>query len=65
MPICEYCNKKKTPVLPYTCKCGYKILCNGCRLAELHNCNYDYKMEGKNQIIKNNPIIVTPKIIIL
>ena len=65
MTLCEHCTSKKISILmPFTCKCGYTQLCTKCRLAEAHNCTYDYKKEGHKILIKNNPIIIKPKIII-
>jgi len=65
MPLCEHCKVKKTPLIPFTCKCNYSILCILCRHAENHQCNFDYKTYGKEILIKNNPIIINSKIDIL
>ena len=62
MTLCEYCKVKKTPLIPFTCKCKYSILCILCRHAEKHECMFDYKTHGKQILIKNNPIIVNSKI---
>ena len=50
MTRCTYC-KKKLGVLEYKCKCG-NLYCITHLHAELHNCTYDYKEEGKTQIKK-------------
>ena len=62
MTLCEYCNKKKVSIQPFTCKCGLNILCVLCRYPETHNCQYDFKMNGRILISKNNPIIINSKI---
>lgn len=59
---CAVCNKKI--LISFTCKCSSdKIYCNSHRYAEKHNCTFDYKTEFKNQLIKNNPIVVSEKVI--
>jgi hypothetical protein len=50
MSRCDQC-RKKLGCMEYTCKCG-KILCISHLRAEEHNCNYDYKKEGKELIKK-------------
>ena len=60
--ICEYCKLKKLSTVYFNCKCGYTKLCTKCRDAESHGCKYDYRKNGKNIIIKNNPIIINSKI---
>jgi len=58
---CNVC-KKKLGLIPFKCKCG-KIFCSLHRYAEDHQCPYDYKTEGINKIIKDNPKVVAEKII--
>jgi hypothetical protein len=62
MAICDFCNKKKVSLIPFTCKCGYNKLCTCCRMPEQHKCKYDYIGEGKKELIINNPIIVKDKL---
>ena len=62
MALCEYCNIKRISISPYTCKCGLTLLCTVCRYPESHKCQFDFKLYGKEQISKNNPIISKPKI---
>jgi hypothetical protein len=59
MAICEFCNKKKVNVIPFTCKCGFNRLCTICRYPEIHNCTYDHKTEGKKILAIKNPIITS------
>jgi hypothetical protein len=59
---CSICNKK-VGLLSFTCKCGDKIFCTQHRMPELHNCLFDFKKEHKERLIKENPIIISDKII--
>lgn len=54
MTRCEQC-RKKLGVLEYKCKCG-KIFCITHLHAEEHNCNYNYKEEGKELLKKMNDV---------
>tara|TARA_Y100001970_G_scaffold294332_2_gene450857 strand:+ start:3698 stop:4057 length:360 start_codon:yes stop_codon:yes gene_type:complete len=58
---CNVC-KKKLGLIPFKCKCE-KMFCSLHRYAEDHQCPYDYKTEGINKIIKDNPKVVAEKII--
>jgi len=51
---CEQC-KKKLGVCEYKCKCG-KLFCITHLYAEEHNCQYDYKAEGKILLKKLNDV---------
>ena len=62
MNICENCNKKISGLIIYKCKCNYIKLCNNCKFPENHNCNYDYKLEHKNKLIIQNPLILPKKV---
>tara|TARA_B100001248_G_C27384672_1_gene458966 strand:- start:193 stop:426 length:234 start_codon:yes stop_codon:yes gene_type:complete len=60
---CTVCNKK-TGIMPFTCKCSsINLFCSKHRLPEYHNCTYDWFKEGKEKIIKENPLITTAKLI--
>jgi len=53
--------RKKIGIYGFSCKCdGY--YCTVHRFPELHECTYDYKAEGKNKIIKQNPKIIGKKV---
>ena len=56
---CQQC-KRKT-LLKVTCKCNL-IVCFECRHPELHDCKFDYQKECREQITRNNPIVVTEKL---
>ena len=50
--------------MPFTCKCSsINLFCSKHRLPEYHNCTYDWFKEGKEKIIKENPLITTAKLI--
>ena len=59
MKKCLNCNKKT--MISIECKCN-KFFCLKCRTPEIHNCNFDYKKDGKSKIEKNNPKIINKKI---
>jgi hypothetical protein len=61
---CDHC-KKKVSLLSFDCKCHYKILCTNCKLPEAHSCNRidEFKKEAKELISKNNPIVISDKLI--
>ena len=59
---CVVCNKK-TGIIPYTCKCDPKVLfCTLHRLPESHKCTYDWKKDGQEKLLKENPIIQPEKL---
>jgi hypothetical protein len=61
---CENC-KKKVNLVCFDCKCQFKILCGNCKLPEMHFCQSinKFKEEYKNIIKKNNPIVISEKLI--
>lgn len=57
---CLIC-RKKVGIYGFSCKCeGY--YCTVHRFPETHKCSYDFKLEGKMKITKENPIIIADKI---
>ena len=54
---CKKCTKGLS--LTFTCKCGLDI-CIKHRFE--HQCTIDYKFTAKEQLAKNNPIIVRDKV---
>ena len=46
----------------FFCNCG-KNYCTAHRLAESHNCTYDFREEGKKILEEKNPLVVKPKVI--
>ena len=61
---CENC-KKKVNLMSFDCKCHFKILCINCKLPETHSCQSinTFKEEAKTELKKNNPIIISDKLI--
>ena len=57
----DTCNKKLN-LIPFECKCTNKY-CNIHRLAEQHNCTYDYKTIGRKELSDKNVKVVADKII--
>ena len=53
--------KKKLNLMSFTCKCGKK-LCVKHMNAEMHNCTFNYKQDGKEKLqiklqkVNNNKI---------
>lgn len=57
---CAHC-KAKTGLMSFTCSCN-KEYCIKCRFPEEHICTFDYKSKAKENLAKNNPIIVPMKV---
>ena len=60
---CNKCNKKIGLII-FDCKCNGKFCINH-RFAETHDCQYNFKTEFTNELIKNNPKINVKKISII
>jgi AN1-type zinc finger protein 4 len=52
---------KKKLLIEIDCRCG-QTFCLKHRHPDSHNCTYDYKIEWKKKLEKENPVIITPKI---
>ncbi|GIY40754.1 AN1-type zinc finger protein 5 [Caerostris darwini] len=57
---CFVCNKK-LGLTAITCRCG-GLYCSQHRYDKEHNCTFDYRSLGAEEIRKNNPLIVAEKI---
>jgi len=57
---CFKCNKK-TGLVGIKCRCG-SIFCALHRYAEEHNCDFNWKSQGRAQLEKENPKIISKKI---
>lgn len=57
---CSKCSKK-TGLIPFDCKCGYKF-CGRCRYPYAHDCTYDHTSDNRAAIIKANPLVAPEKI---
>jgi len=58
---CFVCAKKTGLATSYQCRCGNNF-CATHRYAEAHNCNYDYKTEGRKLLENSNPVVAAPKL---
>lgn len=47
-PRCDQCNKK-VGILGIKCRCG-KLCCSSHVTAETHDCTFDYKIAGQQQL---------------
>lgn len=53
--------RKKVGVMGFKCRCG-STFCGTHRYPEQHDCTFDFKAKGKEEIAKANPVIKTDKI---
>lgn len=58
---CFTCNKKTGLATSYACRCSHNF-CASHRYAEAHNCEYDYKTEGRKLLEQSNPLVSAPKL---
>jgi hypothetical protein len=58
---CYFC-KKKIGLINFHCKCNFNF-CIKCKFPENHNCSYNYKKDGENELIKQLNKVVPNKII--
>ncbi|XP_053694167.1 uncharacterized protein LOC128742017 [Sabethes cyaneus] len=58
---CAQCNRKLGVIMIMKCHCE-KIFCAQHRYAEAHNCSYDFKLNGKKILERENPLVVAHKL---
>jgi len=58
---CSQC-KIKVGLMSFTCSCN-KEYCVKCRYPEEHKCTFDYKSKAKENLAKNNPLIIPSKVL--
>lgn len=58
---CAQCNRKLGVIMIMKCHCE-KIFCAQHRYAEAHNCSFDFKLEGKKLLERENPLVVAQKL---
>ncbi|GAA0157368.1 hypothetical protein LIER_14651 [Lithospermum erythrorhizon] len=56
-----FCCRKKVGVLGFKCRCG-STFCGSHRYAEKHDCTFDFKGQGKEEIEKANPVVKGDKL---
>jgi len=57
---CHTC-KKKVGLTGFTCRCG-GLFCSIHRYSDKHQCDFDYKALGAEEISKSNPVVVAQKV---
>jgi predicted nucleic acid binding AN1-type Zn finger protein len=45
----------------FGCRCG-GLYCSVHRYSDKHDCSFDYKKAAREEIERNNPIVVAPKV---
>lgn len=58
---CTSC-RKKVGLTGFRCRCG-DLFCPRHRYSETHDCSFDYKAIGREEISKANPLVRAAKII--
>jgi predicted nucleic acid binding AN1-type Zn finger protein len=59
MERCSSCRKKVAFVIK--CKCE-RVVCIAHRDPEDHECTFDYRKQGTEQLEKQNPVVKSPKL---
>lgn len=57
---CMEC-RKKVGLTGFTCHCG-KLFCSLHRYSDTHDCTFDFKEKGAEEIRKNNPVVKADKV---
>ncbi|KAK4881690.1 hypothetical protein RN001_005009 [Aquatica leii] len=57
---CAVC-RKKVGLTGFECRCG-GLFCGVHRYSDKHNCTFDYREMGAQEIRRNNPVVVGEKI---
>lgn len=57
---CSVC-RKKVGLTGFDCRCG-GLYCGAHRYSDEHDCTFDYKELGAQEIRRNNPLVVEEKI---
>jgi hypothetical protein len=57
---CQMC-KKRVGLTGFACRCG-GLFCGEHRYSTVHSCTFDYKSMEREELRKNNPVIVSEKI---
>jgi len=57
---CQVC-RKKVGLTGFVCRCG-GLFCSIHRYSDKHNCTFNYRELGAEEIRKNNPVILGEKI---
>lgn len=57
---CMEC-RKKVGLTGFVCHCG-KLFCSLHRYSDTHDCTFDFKEKGQEEIRKNNPVVKAEKV---
>ncbi|UYV76459.1 ZFAND6 [Cordylochernes scorpioides] len=57
---CHVC-RKKVGLTGFTCRCG-GLFCSLHRYSNEHDCTFDYRNLGAEEIRKNNPLVIGEKV---
>jgi len=58
---CDNC-RKRVGLTGFQCRCG-GLFCAIHRYSDMHECTFDYKGLGEQEIRKNNPVVKTEKVL--
>uniref|UniRef100_A0A453M167 AN1-type domain-containing protein n=1 Tax=Aegilops tauschii subsp. strangulata TaxID=200361 RepID=A0A453M167_AEGTS len=53
--------RKKVGLTGFKCRCG-DTFCSMHRYADAHDCKFDYKQAGREQIAQQNPVVKADKV---
>jgi len=53
--------RKKIGLTGFQCRCDY-FFCSSCRYPDDHKCDFDYQASAREQLEKNNPVVVASKL---
>merc|ERR1712159_837700 len=58
---CSICGKRIPLGMEFSCRCEL-VLCANHRTAEAHQCSFDYKNIGRQELKKDNPLVTASKL---
>lgn len=59
-PACTLCRVKLRITNAFSCKCA-RVFCGRHRYADEHQCSYDYQLENRLKLAKENPRILSSR----
>ena len=62
MDKCSLKECRKKTLVPVKCQCD-KVFCMTHRMPEDHACGFDFKKAAREQLEKQNPKVVAPKLV--
>lgn len=58
--LCSEYDRLQVGLTGFKCRCEY-VFCGAHRLAEQHDCDFDYKRAGRKHLAESNPLIQASK----